>query len=233
MTTIRIPARSGGAFDCYLALPSAAGRRPAIVLASAVHGVDADMRALADEFAGHGYIAAAPDLFWRTLAGPLGRDDKRASERAQPRLEKIKTGEPDLADTLTEIRHLPQSNGRAAVIGFCYGGPYAIIGPKRLGYDAGLSCHGSQMQDFLADLQGIAAPICLMWGDRDHLAPPALLAAYRTVALPSVEVHVFPGVEHGYMMPSGKAFDAKARTFAIERALAILNRLRGEDRIGC
>jgi carboxymethylenebutenolidase len=39
------------------------------VLASAVHGVDSDIVAIADEFASHGFIAAAPDLFWRTIPG--------------------------------------------------------------------------------------------------------------------------------------------------------------------
>jgi carboxymethylenebutenolidase len=61
-STIKIPSRNGGAFDCYLATPDAAGKHPAIVLASAVHGVDEDIRALADEFASHRVIAAAPDL---------------------------------------------------------------------------------------------------------------------------------------------------------------------------
>lgn len=228
-TSIRIPARAGGAFDCYLATPEATGPHPAIVLASAVHGVDADLRALADEFAARGFIAAAPDLFWRSVPGPLARDDKRAAERTQPRRDKIAAGEPDLADTLAEIRRLPQSNGRAAVIGFCYGGPYAILGPKRLGYDAGISCHGSQMLDFLDDLDAVTAPVCLIWGDHDHRAPPEVLDAYRAAAsrMPNVELHVFAGVEHGFMMPSSpEAFDAEARQVAMERTMAILNGLR-------
>ena len=70
------------------------------MLASAIHGPDADVRAIADEFAARGFIAAAPDLFWRSVPGPLPREDKRAAERAQPRLEKIKAGEADMADTL-------------------------------------------------------------------------------------------------------------------------------------
>src|SRR5678815_3932930 len=74
---IKVRARDGGEFDCYLAIPDGAGTVPAIVLASAVHGVDKDMRAIADEFAARGYIAAAPDLFWRSIPGPLGRDDDR------------------------------------------------------------------------------------------------------------------------------------------------------------
>ncbi len=98
--TITISSSGGGEFDCYLSLPAGDGKVPAIVLAAAVHGVDKDIRDLADEFASHGSIAAAPDLFWRSLPGPLPGDDKRAQERSQPRLEKIKAGEADMVDTL-------------------------------------------------------------------------------------------------------------------------------------
>jgi carboxymethylenebutenolidase len=42
----------------------------------------------------------------------------------------------------------------------------------------------------------------------------------------NVEVHVFPGVLHGYMMPGAKVFDAKVYDFSMQRALAILGGLR-------
>jgi len=227
--SIKITARDGGEFDCYLALPSSAGPAPAIVLASAIHGVDADIHAIADAFAARGFIAAAPDLFWRTLPGPLPREDKRAAERAQPRLPRIKAGEADMADTLSALRALPAFNGKAAAMGFCYGGPYSIIGPKRLGYAAGISCHGTQMLDYIGELDGVTAPVCIVWGDQDHVAPPPVLDAYR--ALPArmrnVEVKIFPGVQHGFMMPSNPAaFDQAAHDFSFARALAILDGLR-------
>lgn len=228
---IKIHSSNGGEFDCYLVTPDSAGKVPAIVLASAVHGVDRDIRAIADEFASHGYLAAAPDLFWRSIPGPLSRDDNRTKERSQPRLEKIKMGENDMADTLAEVRKQSQFNGRAAVVGFCYGGPYAILGPKRLGYAAGISCHGTQMLDFIEELQGVTQPVCIIWGDRDHQAPAPVLDAYRAVParMKNVEVHIFPGVQHGYMMPGNPAaFDAKTREFSMARALAILDGLRGE-----
>src|SRR5215471_15130800 len=155
--TIKIPSREGGASDCYLSMPETDGKAPAVVLASAVHGVDKDIRDLADEFAAHGYIAAAPDLFWRSVPGPLPHEDPRAAERSQPRLEKVRAGEADMVDTLAYIRGLAQFNGRAAAMGFCYGGPYAILAPKRLGYDAGIACHGSQMLDYMGDLDGVSA----------------------------------------------------------------------------
>jgi carboxymethylenebutenolidase len=236
--TVKIRSSEGGEFDCYLVAPKADapkdaaksdGTMPAIVLASAVHGVDTDIRAIADEFAANGVIAAAPDLFWRTLPGPLSHDDTRTQQRSQPRLEKIKTGERDLVDMLAYLRTLAQFNGQAAVMGFCYGGPYAILGPKRLGYAAGISCHGTQFLDYVQELDGVREPVCIIWGDRDSRAPAEVLDAYRTIParMKNVEVHIFPGVLHGYMMrAAGPAFDAKTREFSMARANAILDGLR-------
>src|SRR4051794_20060691 len=101
---IRVSSSNAGQFDCYLVTPDNEGQVPAVVLASAVHGVDKDIRAIADEFASHGYIAAAPDLFWRSIPGPLTRDDDRTKVRSQLRHEKIRAGETDMIDTLTELR---------------------------------------------------------------------------------------------------------------------------------
>jgi carboxymethylenebutenolidase len=229
--TIKIRSSEGPEFDCYLAAPQDEGRLPAVVLASAVHGVDADHREIADEFAAHGYIAAAPDLFWRTIPGPLGRDDDRTKERSRPRLEKIKAGERDMADTLAALGELPQFNGRAAAMGFCYGGPYAILGPKRLGYAAGISCHGSQMLDYIKELDGVSAPVCIMWGDQDTMAPAAVLDAYRAVAshMKTLDLQIFPSVLHGYMMRTSPAFHQGTRDFSMTRAVAVLNGLRSDE----
>ena len=226
---IRIGSTAGGEFDCYLALPEGAGKVPAVVLASAVHGVDADVRAIAGEFAARGFIAAAPDLFWRSVPGPLPREDGRAAQRAQPRLEKIRAGEADLTDTLAAVRRQPQSNGRAAAMGFCYGGPYAILGPARLGFDAGVSCHGTQMLDYLPELEGMDKPVCVIWGDQDVQAPTNVLDAYRAAAqrLKNLDLHIFPGILHGYMMKGApKAYDQKLYDFSMGRAFAILEGLR-------
>ena len=230
---VKIRSSHGGEFDCYIVTPDAAGKAPAIVLASAVHGVDQDIRGIADEFAAQGYLAAAPDLFWQSIPGPLPRTDKRTAERSQPRAGKIKAGEADMTDTLAELRKHPQCNGRAAAMGFCYGGPYAILGPKRLGYAAGISCHGTAMLDYIGELDGVTQPVCIIWGDQDVRAPAEVLNAYRPVParMKNVEVHIFPGVMHGYMMRDDvERFNPQTREFSMGRALAILNGLRGESR---
>src|SRR2546430_2813598 len=104
---VRVRSSEGGEFDCYRVSPRAGAKVPAIVIASAVHGVNADVRAIADEFASRDAIAAAPDLFWRSIPGPLARDDDRTKERSQPRLAKIKAGETRLGHTLARPRQGP------------------------------------------------------------------------------------------------------------------------------
>ena len=84
--------------------------------------------------------------------------------------------------------------------------------------------------DYIGELQGVTEPVCILWGDQDHVAPAPVLDAYRAVParMPNVEVHIFPGVQHGYMMPgSPAAFSAPTRAFSMQRALAILDGLRG------
>jgi carboxymethylenebutenolidase len=227
--TVKIRASGGGEFDCFVIAPKTDTPVPAIVLASAIHGVEPDIMEIAGEFAAKGFIAAAPDLFWRSIPGPLHRDDERAAKRSQPRLEKIKTGEQDLKDTLAYLRAHPQFNGRAAVMGFCYGGPYSIIGPKRLGFAAGISCHGTQLQDYVQELEGLHEPVCIIWGDRDHVAPAPVLDLFRPLParMKNLEVHIFPGIQHAFMMHNaGPAYDQKTRDFSMARATAILEGLR-------
>ena len=61
------------------------------------------------------------------------------------------------------------------------------------------------------------------------MAPANVLEAYRAVParMNNVEVHVFPGVQHGYMMRGNpKAFDTATYDFSMARALALLESLR-------
>jgi len=200
------------------------------VLACAVHGVNADIRALADDFGAQGFIAAAPDLFWRSIAGPLPHGDSRAAQRSQPRLQCLRAGESDMADTLAYLRTIESFNGQALAMGFCYGGPYAILGPKRLGYAAGISCHGTQMLDFAGELEGVDKPVCVIWGDQDHLAAAEVINAYRDLSstMSNLEITMVAGAVHGFMMRSRQSvFHAGAHELAIGRTLAILRNLSG------
>ena len=48
---VKIRSSDGPEFDCYVVMPEGTQTVPAIVLASAIYGVDSDLRAIAEEFA--------------------------------------------------------------------------------------------------------------------------------------------------------------------------------------
>jgi carboxymethylenebutenolidase len=61
---INIPTSDGDKFQGYLAIP-AAGTGPGILILQEIFGVNRSIRDVADYYAEEGYVALAPDLFWR------------------------------------------------------------------------------------------------------------------------------------------------------------------------
>src|ERR1700678_2486940 len=57
-----------GAFNAYIALPKILPAATVVVLQE-LFGVNADIRKTCDELAEQGFIAVAPDLFWRQEPG--------------------------------------------------------------------------------------------------------------------------------------------------------------------
>ncbi|MBT5050237.1 MAG: hypothetical protein HOM58_17185 [Rhodospirillaceae bacterium] len=236
MPDIKITASGDGEFDCHLALPEA-GSGPALIIMPSIYGVDEDVRNAAANLAAKGIVAAAPDLFWRGDSGPMPRNEegqRRASERAADRANLVEAGVQDLADVMAAVKALPECNGRVATLGLCYGGPYALLGPARLGCDAGISFHGTAVQEYLDLLTDIGdTPIRLHWGDEDRACPPDALARVRaaTAAMPNVGITVYPGVVHGYSAPgSTKAWNESAAADSWASALAVLDSLRDSPR---
>jgi carboxymethylenebutenolidase len=81
----------------------------------------------------------------------------------------------------------------------------------------------------MGELDGLDKPVCVIWGDQDHVAPPPVQQAYHAAAKRkrTLEVHTFPGVQHGYMMRgSPNAYDPKMYEFSMNRALALLAPLK-------
>ena len=111
MPDITINAADGsGSFSAYCARP-ASGTGPGIVVLQEIFGVNRVMRDLCDGFATEGYIAVAPDLFWRIETG-IQLTDKSQKEWDQafdlmnmflPDFEK---GVADIAATIKHVRDM-------------------------------------------------------------------------------------------------------------------------------
>lgn len=223
---IAITAADGGTFPSYLSTPEG-GPGPGVVLISTIRGVDKDMKFYCDELAREGFVAYAPDMFWRDRdPGPLAPDED-GWQRAHARNGRsdIEQGIKDLADVIADLKARPECNGKVAVLGFCFGGPYALLGAARLGIDAGISFHGSHVGDYLGEAEKIGCPMSFHYGDKDEVAPMEEIERIKAAfdRLEGAELYVYPDAGHGYMQPSrGGGYDEAAAKASWERALRVL-----------
>src|SRR5262245_17196771 len=118
--SLRVPAR-GGTFDAYVSRTDSPAR-PVILVLHEVFGANADIRATCDELAQAGFIAIAPDLFWRQERGV------DLSVRSEPDWQKglslykafdVDAGVRDVEAAVAAARTLPGASGRVGVMGFC------------------------------------------------------------------------------------------------------------------
>ena len=61
---IPIKAHDGGTFNAYLSVPKS-NKGPGLLVLQEVFGVNEHIRAVTDRWAADGYVALAPDIFWR------------------------------------------------------------------------------------------------------------------------------------------------------------------------
>ena len=212
--TIQITAHDGIRFDCYLALPDGSGRAPAIVMSSGAFGVNKDMTGICDYWASKGFCVAAPEQWSRGDKGIFKMDEagrKRALARiATPGI--VDSVTKDLDATLTYMRAHARCNGKSAIMGFCFGGQFAVIGVAQLGCDAGGSYHGGGFEHQLDNLKNTTKPLQFHWGDKDFALPPDLLEKVRAASAhnQNCEIFIYPGIEHGYTGPESLAWNAEA-----------------------
>ena len=227
---ITIPSADGGAIPAYISMPAVVPA-PALVIVAAIMGVDAGARAWADRYAESGFITVAPDFFWRTIPGPLRRD---VPEEAAQMKERNKNFDRDacvrdIASVRDYLRALPESNGRWSVAGYCFGGRYTLIAGADLGADAVVGFHPSRMGLELEAAARLMCPASYHFGGADESVTVDVVEAVQSALKPNsrAESFVYPGVKHGFTMKGMPAYDAAVSELSFERAVAVLDGLKG------
>lgn len=225
-----ITAADGGKFDSYISAP-ASGKGAGVVIVSTISGVDGDMKHYADALAAEGFVASAPDMFWRDAdPGPLvWNEDGRKRAFARNDRHDLELGMKDLADVIADLKKHPRCNGKIAVMGFCFGGPFALLAAARCGTDAGISYHGSHVEDHLGEAGKVRCPLSFHYGDKDPVAPMAAIERIQTAftRLQNAKVYVYPGAAHGFMtMTPGRGYMESAAHPAWARSLEVLKTLQ-------
>lgn len=214
-----------GAFKAYAARPSGTPKG-AVVVVQEIFGVNAVMRGKADWLAREGFLALAPDLFWRIRPGVQLTDQTEAEWKEAIDLMNALDKDAalrDVAATLTAARALGPA--KAGVMGYCMGGYLAYLAACRTDSDASVAYHGGGIHTKLDEAGGIKKPLMLHNPMKDAFIPVEALNTIRQAlsSNPLVTIHEYAEQDHAFTREGGKHYDAEATKLADARTIAFFN----------
>lgn len=218
----------GGAFDAYLALPPAGNtaNAPGIVLVQEIFGVNAHIRAVADQYALDGYVVLAPDVFWRQAPrvelGYAGEDWARAVELRQKT--DVELTMKDIAATAKALRAQLGAGAKIAAVGYCFGGLVSYLSAARGLVDAAVPYYGGGIQNNLQEAANIKVPVQFHYGALDAHIPAEAVEQVRAAVAgnPKTEIHVYAQADHGFNCWARGSYHQPSAALAHGRALTFL-----------
>lgn len=225
MAEISIPTLDDtGSFAAYVATPEGTPRA-AIIVIQEIFGVNPGIRGKCDKLASQGYLAIAPDLFWRIEPGiELDPDVEAEMQQALGLMGKFDQdrGVADIEATIRVARsHLPQG-GKVGVVGYCLGGRLAFMTAARTDTDASVGYYAVGIDGLLGEAQAIAKPVLLHIPKDDHFVDAEAQAKMHEGLddHPKVTLYDYEGEDHGFATEVGKRRSPEAADVADARTMA-------------
>ncbi|MDP9414337.1 MAG: dienelactone hydrolase family protein [Pseudomonadota bacterium] len=222
MTMIEITTLSGvDRFRAYLAEP-AGTPTAAIIVIQEIFGVNEGIRRKCDSWAQKGYLALAPDLFWRLQPGvELDPDVEPEFKQALDLMGRFDQdqGISDIEATIRAARQPLGGSGRVGCVGFCLGGRLAFMTAARTDVDASVGYYPVGIDNLLHEKHAIAKPLMLHVAGADHFVSPEVQRKMHEGLddHPRVVIHDYPGEDHGFAAEMGKRRSEEAALLADSR----------------
>jgi carboxymethylenebutenolidase len=216
-----------GAFAAYISRPKTLPAHAVVVLQE-VFGVNADIRKTCDELAEQGFLAVAPDLFWRQEPGVdlsvTSETDWQHGLRLYQAYDRD-SGARDVKDTVNAVAKLPGCTGKVAVLGYCLGGLMTFLTAVRYRVDAAVAYHGGDTEKYLGEVDGLHAPVLMHLAEEDEFISKAAQAEIKAVLAkkPNATVYSYPGQNHAFSRHGGAHYNAEAAALAHERTSEFLH----------
>src|SRR5579863_6509167 len=211
---IKLTASDGFQLGGYRADPIGTPKA-AIVVIQEIFGVNHHIRAVCDRLAGAGYVAIAPSIFDRIE--PNFQCGYSPDEIAVAR--KF-VANPDWAAMLRDTQAAIGAVGNVGavgIVGFCLGGSVAYAAATNLtGLSAAIGYYGGAIVRFADDKPKV--PTQLHFGENDAGIPLTDVETIRSKR-PDVEIHVYPGAQHGFNCDERASYDKASADIAWPRSL--------------
>jgi carboxymethylenebutenolidase len=215
--------------QAFVVYPEVKEKAPVVLVIHEIFGLSDWARSMADDLAAAGYIAIAPDLL--SGLGPNGGGssafpDQDATVKAVSGLN-ADTVTADLDATADYAKKLPASNGKLAVVGFCWGGGKSFaFATHRQDLNAAFVFYGPGPD--AAAIASIHAPVYGFYAGNDArigATVPGTTDAMKAAGKKYEPVN-YEGAGHGFMRageaPDASAENKKAREEGLKRLTTLL-----------
>jgi carboxymethylenebutenolidase len=225
-SSISISSHDGQQFDAYLSLPPT-GRGPGLVIIQEIWGVNAHIKAVADQYAMDGYVVLAPDVFWRQEANVNLKYNEPDTQKAFQLMTNLDEAHAvaDLVSTANALRARPEVSGKLGSIGFCMGGRLSYQLAASGAVDAAVCYYGGGIQNHLDKAAKVKCPILFHYAALDGYIPASAVADVKTAfaGRNNAQFHVYEGVDHGFNCWGRPMYQQRAAALARGRTLAWLS----------
>jgi carboxymethylenebutenolidase len=208
-----------GSMDVYVAEP-ASPPKAAIIVIQEIFGVNPGIRQKCDNWANAGYLAVAPDLFWRIRPGiELDPDIEAELQEAFGYFQQY---DPDdgVNDIEAVIKALhAQGIAKVGCVGYCLGGRLAYMTACRTDISASVGYYGVMIDQMLNESHAIAHPLLLHIPTADHFVGPEAQAAIHAGldSHPKVTLFDYEGLDHGFAAETGNRRNEEGARLADSR----------------
>jgi carboxymethylenebutenolidase len=216
-----------GIFTAYVSRPEESPA-PAVLVLQELFGVNADIREKCDELAEQGFLAIAPDLFWREEPGVDLGVRSEADWQHGLRLYQAYNrdqGVRDIKDTIDTVAKMPECTGKIAVLGYCLGALMTFLTAVRNHVDAAVAYHGGDTEKYLGEVDGLHASLLMHLAEEDEFMSKSAQAAIKAALAgkSNATVYSYPGQCHAFSRHNGTHYNAKAAALANGRTSEFLN----------
>jgi carboxymethylenebutenolidase len=206
LTEIKIDNR----ITAHLGRPAVAQKRPVVVHLHERYGIVKHTLDLAQKLTDGGYIALAPDVYWRFTGDreALARGDARAELKDADVLQ-------DLNDIVAYLKTVPEADtSRIAMIGVCATGRQPVLASAYRNdiaaavvlygavYPADWQPHPLRPEPINVLLEKVKSPVLGIFGEMDNLVPRENVLRMRNVlesANKSFDIRIYPDAPHGFL----------------------------------
>ncbi len=215
--------------------PEGDGKRPAVIVIQEIFGVNDHIKDVAQRFANEGYVAAAPDLFYKAgknVTVPFSDMQQGSALRGQLTNDDIVAAVQTTVDYLKSHPNVDAQN--IGIVGFCFGGFVSYLAAAKVpGLKASAVYYGGGilprpgspadaprvLDQTVADVK---VPIISFWGDQDGGIPVENVREIESKLKSlgkSVEAHIYQGAGHGFFCDARGSYNEAAAKDAWPRTL--------------